>query len=536
MQHAHFKARNLVGLLALILAACGTGEPPHDDTNVLHRGNKSEPLTLDPHVAHLQDARFIIAEMFTGLYEPGPAGEPQLALAESVDVSGDGLTWTFVLRDALWSDGQPITSDDVVAGLRRTIDPATLNPYPSTFFMLENAAAVNRGDRPVESLGARALDTRTVELKLAHPAPYLPSLLMLWGQPVPRHALAEHGPNWMRPENIVTSGPYHLVEWRTEEFVHLRASETFFEASSVCLEEVYFYPTTDTASAERRVRNGELHLNTEFSSANLEFLQRRNPELVRVSPGLIMRNLTLNTAEPPFDDARVRRALSLATDRRFLTEAVLAGADAPALRAVAESISGRAEDVELDFADEDIESRRIEARTLLQEAGYGPGNPLAFTLFLTPSAGWPRVAPVLQADWGAIAPWVKVELLVRDTQLHYAGMRAGAFEAGTAGWLPDFDDPYAYLLQWEGRASDINYSRWSDPLYDALVEEAIHAAGPERRAELMGQAEQIMLDAAPMIPVFFDANKMLVRPEVEGFVPNAYRLHPSRWLCLADPA
>lgn len=517
---------------ALMISGCDNGAV--SGTDVLHRGNKSEPLTLDPHVAHLQDARFIIAEMFTGLYEPGPDGEPVLALAESVEVSEDGLAWTFTLREANWSDGAPITAGDVVAGLRRTLDPATLNQYPSTLFMLENAAAVNAGEMPLEALGAHALDAHTVRLDLAYPAPYLPSVLMLWGQPLPRHAYAEYGPGWLLPENIVTSGPYHLVEWRADEFVHLRASETFFDAGSLCLDEVYYYPTTDTASAERRVRNGELHLNSEFSAANLSFLQRRSPELVRISPGLLVRNLTLNTAEPPFDDPRVRRALSLATDRHFLTEAVLDGADTPAWRAVAEGISGREDGVGLDFQGEDIEARRAEARALLEAAGYGPENPLEFTLFYTPSAGWPRVVPVLQADWTAIAPWVRADLVVRETQLHYAGMRAGAFEIGTAGWLPDFDDPYAYLLQWEARANDINYSRWNDPRYDALIDEAIHSTDRDRRAALMGEAEQIMLDAAPMIPVFFEASKMLVRPEVEGFQPNPFRLHQSRWLCLSE--
>jgi oligopeptide transport system substrate-binding protein len=522
--------RSIALAAAVILAAC-SGERP-DDSATLHRGNRSEPLTLDPHTAHLQDARFIIADMFVGLYEPGPDGRPVRGLAESVEVSGDGLVWTFGLRQAQWSDATPITAGDVVAGLRRALDPDTMNQYPTMLFMIENARAVNRGEQPVEALGATAVDPRTVELRLEYPAPYLPSVLMLWGQPLPRHAVAEHGPAWIHAENIVTSGPFHLVEWRADNFIHLRASDTYYDADDVCLDNVYYYPTVDTAAAERRVRNGELDLNTDVSGASLEMLRRRNPEIVETHPGVLLRNLILNTSRPPFDDARVRRALSLSIDREFLAGEVLAGADRPAWRIVGEGVANRPEGVALDFAGADIEARRAEARRLLEEAGFGPDNPLRFNFFYTPAAGWPRVAPVIQADWSAIAPWVDAALMVRETQLHYAGMRADAFAVGTAGWLPDFDDPYGYLLQWRSDAGDINYSGWSDPDYDALLDEAIQAADPERRAALMAEAEQLVLDAAPIIPVYYESSKMVVGERVQGWVNNPWRLHQSRWLCV----
>lgn len=531
----HLVVRAALGAATLALTACGNGSSPAaGDATVLHRGNKSEPLTLDPHIAHVQDTRFIIAEMFTGLYEPGPGGEPVPSLAERVSVSADGLVWTFTLREAVWSDGVPITADDVVAGLRRALDPATLNPYPTALLMLENAEAVNQGRMPVEALGASARDASTVELRLAYPAPYLPSVLMLWGQPLPRHAYEAHGRNWLDSDKIVTSGPFHLVEWRSDNFVHLRASETFHAADQVCLEEVYYYPTVDTAAAERRVRNGELHMNTEFAGANLDFLRRRNPDLVSLTPGVLLRNITFNTSEPPFDDARVRRALSLALDREFLTAEMLAGADAPALRVVGPGIENRLEGIALDFAGTDLAARRAEALALLEAAGYGPDNPLTFTLFYTPSAGWPRLVPVMQADWTSIAPWVEIDLQVRETQLHYAGMRAGAFQAGTAGWLPDINDPHGYLMQWDSAAGEINYTRWTDARFDALLHEGVQTADPQQRARLMGEAERIVLDAAPIIPVFFESTKLLVSERVEGFVPNPFRLHQSRWLCLQD--
>ena len=522
--------RSLAVALGLgLLAGCG-GQA--DDSAALHRGNRLEPLTLDPHRAHIMDERTIVSDLFVGLYQPGPDARPVLALAETADVSADGLTWTFTLREANWSDGTPITADDVVYGLQRTVDPETRNQFPSPVFMIENAAEIAAGEAPVASLGAAAPDGSTVVLTLEYPAPYLPSALMYWGQPAPRHAIEAHGEDWIQPDNIVVSGPFILEEWRSNFFIRLAANPQFYDAEDICLEEVFFYPTTETASAERRVRNGELDLNPEFLGANLARLRRDHPEMTRMAPSFTWRNVTLNTAAEPFDDVRVRRALSLAVDRDFIADDVLGGADTAAWRVIPEGLAGRREGVGLDFRDQLLEARREEARALLQAAGYGPDNPLRFTFHHTPTAGWPRVAPVLQQHWSLIADWVSAEILVRDSQLHYDAMRAGDFQAGASGWVPDFDDPFAYLMQWETAAGEINYSRWTDPAYDALIAEAQMTADTEARADLLAQAEQLFLDGGAAIPVFIENSRNLVGPRVTGWEVNPVPINPSRWLCV----
>ncbi|WP_291841919.1 peptide ABC transporter substrate-binding protein [Maricaulis sp.] len=531
------RPRPLAGLLlagGIFAGLAGCGAPAAEDGLTLHRGNRLEPGSLDPAIAVIMDERTIVADMFVGLYEAGPDGLPTTGLAEQVLVSPDGLVWTFTLREAVWSDGLPITAADVVFGLRRTLDPATTNQYAAPLFPIANAEAVYAGRMTPDALGAVALDDATVELTLEYPTPYLPSILMYWGQPMPRHAVAEHGPAWVRPGNIVTSGPFTLADWRTGNFIHLAANPVYYAADQVCLDNVYFYPTIDTAAAERRVRSGELDLNVEFSAASTDFLRERNPEIVQTVPGLYMRGIDFNTRAAPFDDLRVRRALSLAIDRRFIANEILGGDDMPIWRQVPEGIPGRAEGVGLDYADTDIETRRAEARDLLQAAGFGPDNPLRFTLFYQPAAGWPRVAPVVQQDWRLIAPWVEAEVSSRDSQIHYAAMRVGDYQAGTTSWVPDFLDPYGILLQWETRAGEINYTGWNDPAYDALTEEALHTVDPVRRSALFGEAEQMMLDAHPTTPIFIEATRRLVSPRVTGWVTNPAGINQSRWLCVAE--
>ncbi|WP_323763013.1 peptide ABC transporter substrate-binding protein [Maricaulis sp.] len=529
-------ARPTAGLLFLLavvtaLAACGA---PADEGVSIHRGNRLEPGSLDPATALIMDERTLVADLFAGLYEPTAAGTPKLGLAERADTSEDGRVWTFTLREASWSDGVALTADDVVFGLQRTLDPATGNQYAAPLFPIVNASQIYAGELPVSALGARAIDDRTVEITVAYPTPYLPSILMYWGQPQPRHVIAEHGAAWVRPQHMVTSGAFTLAAWRTGNFIHLTANPRFYEADQVCADDVYFYPTVDTASAERRVRGGELDLNIEFNAANTEFLLETAPELVRTVPGVSTRSLDFNTASPPFDNLDVRRALAMAIDRRFIANDILGGDDIPAFRQVPAGIPGRADAVRLDYADRPIEERRAEARALLEAAGFGPDNPLRFTLYYQPAAGWPRVAPVIQQDWRLIAPWVEAEVAVRDSQIHYAAMRVGDFQIATTAWIPDFLDPYGILLQWETRAGEINNTGWTDPAYDALTEAALHTVDPQRRMALFGEAEQMFLDAHANSPVFFEANRMLVSPRITGWVTNPPGINQSRWLCVVD--
>ncbi|KAA5804053.1 peptide ABC transporter substrate-binding protein [Alkalicaulis satelles] len=519
--------------LCLTLAACG--QPARDDGAVLHRGNSIEPGTLDPHRALISNEQAILYDLFLGLAQPGPDGRPIPGLAERWTVSEDGLEWVFHLREANWSDGQPITADDVVGSLRRTLDAETLNPFPALLFSIENAAQVNAGEAPPEALGAEALDERTVRLTLAYPAPYLLDVLMQsTAVPVPLHVIAAHGERWTRPENMVVSGPYKLAAWRSFEHIRLVRNEAFHEADEACIDTVYYYPTADAAAAERRVRNGELDLNADYLASNEAFLRRQAPELVQSVPGRVLRMITLNAARAPFDDIRARQAVAMAIDTGFIADQVLAGADAAAVQFMPDDVPGRTGPARMAFADDPMAARRIAARGLLAEAGYGPDNPLRLTFSHQPAAGWPRLAPVIQADLAAIAPWVTVTIETADTPIHYAQMQAGDFDIASDGWAPYFDDAYGYLMVTESAAGEYNYSRWTDPEFDALLARSHFELDPDARGALLAEAEQMLLDSAHYIPIFFENQRALVSPRVEGWIAHARVINPTRWLCVGE--
>ncbi|WP_233342109.1 peptide ABC transporter substrate-binding protein [Marinicauda pacifica] len=519
----------------VVLGACGGGDSSESDSVVLHRGNMAEPFSLDPHKASGTWENDIIGDMFIGLFTEDAEGEPVPGMAESWEVSDDGLIWTFRLREASWSDGEPVTAHDFEYALRRILDPATLANYASLLYPIKNAEAVNKGDLTPEELGVRAVDDLTLEIELEFPAPYLPGLLAHYTTfPVPMHVVEQYGDAWVQPAYIETNGAYKLVRWRANDYVHLTRNESFYANEDVCIDDVFFYPTVDVQAAERRVRNGELDVITDVAGQNLEFLREQVPEYVRVHAYLGTRYLAYNTQIAPLDDERVRQALSMAIDTHFIAEEILRDGSMPACSFVPPGVADYPGGASVPWCDVPIEARRDEARRLLEEAGFGPQNPLELEYTFRATGDNPRIAPVLQRDWAEIADWVDISIAQIETQIHYSNLRAGDYEIGDGAWIGDYNDAYNFLFLGESTSVPMNYSRWSNDEYDALIRQANRELDSSERAELLSEAESILLEEAPYAPVTFYVNKALVNPRVTGWEDNVVHIHRTRYLCFSD--
>ena len=243
---------------------------------------------------------------------------------------------------------------------------------------------------------------------------------------------------------------------------------------------------------------------------------------------------SINTTLEQFSDPSVRNALGMAIDREFIANEILRAGQLPAYSLVPPGIDNYAGGVEASWADIPVEQRRVTARDLLIEAGYGPDNPFRFEYTYRATADNPRVAPVVQNDWSAIADWVQPELIVNDTQIHYDNLRASDFQIADGGWIADYNDPYNFLFLGEFRSVPMNYSRYNNPEYDALVEQANREQDLEVRGGMLAQAEQMLIDDMPIIPLVYYVNKNLVNPRVTGWVDNLTDIHRTRYLCFAD--
>ena len=500
----------------------------------LEYGNSSDPTSLDPQKISLVSESNILGDIMVGLVEDGPDSQPVPGVASSWETSPDGLVWTFHLRPSVWSDGVPVTADDFVYAFRRLLAPHTASPYAYLLYVLKDAEAVNGGRLDPSRLGVRALDDRTLQLTLEHPAPYLPQIAKHSSMyPVPRHTVDRWGDAWADPAHYVSNGPFRPVSWRLGDHVEVIKNPRFFDAASVCVDRIDYYPTNDAISAERRVKRGELDVNTSFQSNRFTYLKGSGgmPAFVRTHVFLSTSYLAFNTRDvPTLKDRNVRQALSMAIDREFITRKLLRAGQVPATSFVPPGTAGYRGGARPYWAGWSLARRQAEARRLLSDAGYGPGRPLSVELKLPNYSDSMLITPAIQADWKDIG--VKATLIQNEAQIAYDSFRNRDFQVATANWTADFDDPITFLGLMQSKTGQQNYSDYANPDYDALLARADHEPDASRRAAFLVKAEQLILDDASIAPIYFTVSRDLVNPALTGWVENVMDVHRSRYLCV----
>lgn len=508
--------RFAAGCGAMLLAAASAAQE-------LHIGNGGEPLTLDPHRYNLALEEKILVNLFEGLTAHDAEGRVGPGAAESWQVSDDGLVWTFHLRESgRWSDGEPVTAEDFAFAFRRLLAPETAASLAYFLYAIDGAEAVNAGRAPPEQLGVRAVDARTLDIRLAQPFPFLAERLVYpTGFPVPRHVLAKHGAAWVKPGNMVGNGAYLLEEWVPQGYVRLRRNPRFRAAAEVRLERASFHPTADRNAAYNRYLSGELQIIGDFPPGQLPRLRREMPRHVHVSPLLSIMYLVFNVSAPPFDDVRVRRALALAIDRDLLADRVLGSGEQASASFVPPLVANYQSAVAPAPPDASA------ARALLAEAGYDEARPLAITLRYIAGADNKKVQVAIAAMWRAIG----VETVLHHAELnaHFAALRQGEFEVAQAGWFGE-NNPEHYLELLMSSTGDVNYGRFQDAEVDALMAAAKGTAAVAPRIELLRQAEAAALARHPVVPLYSVAVRSLVSPAVRGWRPNPRNAHPLRYL------
>jgi oligopeptide transport system substrate-binding protein len=524
----HFAA-----LLAFPGIAFAGAPTPSREPMVFHRGNQSEPASLDPHMAGSSWENNIIGDLFLGLTTEDINGEPMAGAAESWTVSPDALVWTFKLRPGLvWSDGVPLRAGDFVVGYQRLLDPKTAAQYASIQYVVKNAEAVNAGKLPVSTVGVRAIDDATFEITLEAPTPYLLGLLNHYTAfPIPEHTYKKFGADWVKPGNMVSNGPYTLADWKAHEVIKLVKNPLFYDAANVAIDEVYYYPTDDQTAALNQFRAQQLDANLGtrgFPNSQYAWLKENMPGQARVVPMLGSEYIALNIRRAPFDDARVRKAVSLCLDRAVLTDKVLRDGQVPAYSFVPMGIDNYSNTARLSFAGDTMEQRRTEARRLLAEAGYSADNPLRFEYLYMISIDSRRSVVAQSAmlkDCGII-----VRLIGNEPKIHYDAVRQWDFIAAQARWGADFNDPQTFLFLLDSRSGAYNYGGYKSAAYDALLDEGKTTLDLDKRAEILGRAEQVALDDNAIVPLSFFSSKSLVAPSVKGYVDNVANINRTRWM------
>ncbi len=597
-------AFGLVGCAAWALSL-GT-LPPADFTF----NNSTEIKSVDPAtVTGVPEGRIIWA-IFEGLCVPDPKTlEPRPGVAERWEISPDGRTYTFHLReDAVWSDGMPVTAQDFVWSLRRFLHPDTAAEYAYEMWYVEGAEAYTKsqvavGDeveielltRPAGALpfaagtiikgklraiepdpratekkpedavntyiikiegklrrfrhgggndaenykwllpdfngvAIRALDERTLEMKLKSPTPYFLNLLAFYPtSPVNRKCLETHGaPDWTKPENIVSNGPFKLHTRRLRDRMRLVKSESYWDRAKVKLNSIdALCVESETTGLNLYLTGAVDYVDSVPAAVVPDLLHPPRPDF-KPAPYMGTYYYRLNLTQKPLDDVRVRRALSLALNREPIVKYVTRAGQIPAHSFTPPGIKVRSLDEKNEYAYDPPrcgEYNLTEARRLLAEAGFpgGKGFPKLEILYNNHEAH-EAIAQVVQSQWKENLG-IDIRLAKQDWGADQGTMRPLQHDIARAAWIGDYPDPNTFLkMMVTGGAN--NQTGWGNAEYDDLIAKAAAEPDQQQRLEYFQRAERILMDEMPLIPVYYYVSLNMAAPYVKGLYPNIQNVQP----------
>lgn len=512
----------------LIIAVAALAFPSEAAT--LKRGTNAEPRSLDPQLGLGNSAGMILNDLFEGLLTVGPDGKPVPGVAESWSAGADGQSYTFTLRPGLtWSDGHPLAAEDFVFSFRRLLDPAIAATFASFLYPIAGARDVNAGRAGPETLGVRAVDPRTLEVRLAFRAPYFPDIMTAnAAAPVPGHLIERHGARWTEPGIMVSNGAYVLSARVPQTSITAMRNPKYRDAAAVKIDAVVYYPSDDQGAALKRFRAGELDIALNFPAEQIALIERELPGTLRVGPTLGVFYIMLNQARPPLDDRRVRRALSLAIDRDGIVAKLLPPGATPAIGLVPPTISNFAHFSNRDH-EEPLDARQKRARALLTEAGYGANRPLTFSFKFDTLEQNRRIGTAVIAMWKAIGVVATPD--AGGAQAVDRDARTRNYDTVRWTWFAPYDDATSFLGLLEGGEST-NRSTFVDAEFDQLMNLARKTGDPAARRSFLEQAERRAFDLQAVIPIYYPSNRRLVQTYVRGWQENPRAVNLTRYLWL----
>lgn len=518
-------------LLFVLMSACtamfgacmpGCSSDKTSDRNILQVGNGAEVQELDPHLVSGVTEHRVLSALFEGLTDCDAATlDPVPAVADRWQVSEDGLRYTFHIREgACWSNGDPLTAADFAYAWKRILSPALGSEYAYLLYCLKNARSYHEGKlKEFGQVGVHAADASTLEVTLENPTPYFLTMQNHYAWfPVHRAAIEkfgapdERGTPWTRPGNMVSNGAFCLEDWLPNERLSLRKNPRYWDAASVRLNGLDYHPIDNLQTEERAFRSGLLQITSTIPLHRLDYYRRERPDVLNIHPYFGSYFYRLNVTRPPFDNPLVRKAFSLAINREEIVKNVLKGGELPATSYVPPGDSHYPPLNAVSF-----DPGR--ARDLLAEAGYPDGKGLPPVEILYNSSEAHRtIAETVQRMWRENLH-ADARLLNQDWKTYLASMNTLDYQVARSSWIGDVADAVNFL---ECFQTDVGNNRtgWSSPRFDALIAAAYREADIEKRAALLREAEELLLDESPIVPVYFYTWKFLMAPEVKGLKPN----------------
>ncbi len=519
----------LVSLLlvtTIIFTGCSKSADTPKDTGgksepkILKTNNSSEPGTLDPALAQGTHESWILDHIFEGLFKKSPDGKIVPGMVKEYKLADDQVTYTFTLRDDIkWSNGDPVTAKDFEYSWKRALNPELAAEYAYQFYYIKGAEAYNTGKGSIDDVGVKAIDDKTLEVVLASPTAYFLELTSFYTYYPVNQKVVEANSDWAKdPKTYVSNGPFKLTEWVHNAEIVVMKNENYYDAQNVKLDGIDFAILTDENTAWQKYEGGEFDFLTPLPQAVVAQLKaQNNPELV-IGGDVATYYYNFNNKIKPFDNVKIRKALAMAIDRQTIVDKIAQGGQIPAEGVVP---FGMLDENNKDYRDavgKLVDFNVEEAKNLFQEGlaetGYKAEDFSQFAILYNTSEGHKKIAQAIQEMWRQNLG-IEVQLENVDFQVKLDREKAGDFQISRAGWIGDYVDPMTFVDLWVTNSS-FNDAKFSNKKYDELVATAKSTTDQKVRMEAMREAEKILMDNMPVLPIYFYTQPYAQKSYVTG--------------------
>lgn len=530
-----FLLLTVLAVFSLVLAACGFGGDSSDKAKddkkdsgssetakELNLVIPSEPPSLHPQLATDSTSSAILINVFEGLTRSDADGQPQPAMAEKWDVSEDGLTYTFHLRDAKWTNGDPVVAGDFEYAWKWALNPENLSEYASVFYPIKGAEAYNTGAGSVDEVGIKVEDDKTLVVTLANPTPYFLELTAFKTYSPINQKVVEGKDDWYAEagENYVTNGPFTLDTWKHNDSIVLKKNEGYWDAANVALNTVNIGMVENEATAATMFKNKEIdYLGSPYQTVALDAIDGFKADgSLNIDDHAAIYWYKFNTTDKITGNANIRKALTLAIDRQGLIDNVTKGEQKPALGMVPSAISGFEEDRGY-YKDNDVEGAKAALEAGMKELGIKDAKDIKLNLSFNTSEGHAAIAQYIQEGWSKNLG-ITVSLDNSEWQVYLEKLNVLDYQIGRMGWIADYNDPYSFLEMFDTAKNGNNDTGWENPKYKELLKQAIAEVDTTKRLELLKEAEAVAVSEFPVAPIYYYTNLSVKQKYVKNMGPD----------------
>lgn len=521
---------SMLMILSFALSACAPKAPaetpgaetpaPAAEPKIFRTNNMSEPGSLDPALAQGTHESWVLDHVFEGLMARDPSGISVPGMAASYTLADDEVTYTFKLRDGVtWSNGDPVTAHDFEYAWKRALDPDLAADYAFQLYYLKGGEAYNTGAGSVDDVGVKAIDDKTLEVVLATPTAYFLELTSFYTYYPVNKKVVEANADWAKSADThVSNGPFKLTGWEHNATITLAKNDGYYNKDAIKLDGIELAIISDENTAWQKYLGGEFDFLTPLPQAVVAQLKAEgNPELV-IGGEVGTYYYNLNNKLKPFDNAKIRKALSLTLDRQTICDKIAQGGQLPAEGVVPFGMLDENNKEYRDGAGKLVEYNVEEGKKLfaegLAETGFKVEDFKKFTLLYNTSEAHKIIAQAAQEMWRTN---LGIELTLEnvDFQVKLDREKAGDYQISRAGWIGDYIDPMTFIDLWVSDGA-FNDAKYNNPEYDRLVKESKATTDQNIRMANMRKAEQLLMEAMPIVPVYFYTQPYAQKPYVSG--------------------